>query len=106
METKVQKADDFRGMEQGRRAETAVAMRRRLLDIRMDIYTPSAQHGGEKRKIRRNLARLLTVISEEKNAAAKVAKTSAPKVVTAPTTKKTVKAAVKTAAPKTTKKSK
>jgi ribosomal protein L29 len=81
-------------------------MRKRLLDIRMDIYTPTAQHAGEKRKLRRNLARLLTVLSEERRGGSKA---DAPATkARAPAAAKPSKAAAapKAKATKTTKKSK
>jgi ribosomal protein L29 len=69
MDVKKHKADEYRGMDQGRRVESVVGLRKRLLDIRMDIYTPSAQHAGEKHKLKKNLARALTVLNEQKKQA-------------------------------------
>jgi ribosomal protein L29 len=85
--------EDLKGMDPQALNETEVSIRRELMNLRMDIYSPAASHVGKKRSLKKNLARILTLKSlASKGAAPKaarvVAKTAAPKKTAKAKTKK------------------
>jgi ribosomal protein L29 len=56
-------ASEMISMDLAKSLELEGSIRKRLQDIRMDIYTPEQQNAGEIRSLRKSLARILTVRS-------------------------------------------
>jgi ribosomal protein L29 len=56
---------ELRGYEKGRVNETEKAIRKELLNIRMEIFKAAAVNSGKKRQLKKTLARLLTVKAEK-----------------------------------------
>lgn len=79
MELHKLKADDVRGFDAAKLRETEKDIRKALVDIRMDIYSPRTQHAAKLRGLKKSLARLLTVAHQapKAQAAAKPAATAA-----------------------------
>jgi len=64
METKATKTDEYRGMEQPLRKEAEYELRKKVADLRMDIFTSQAANSSKIRAAKKSLARLLTVNCE------------------------------------------
>ncbi len=58
--------NDIKGLDAAKLRETEKAVRRELLDVRMDIYTAANKHTGKIRGLRKTLARVLTVAGTAK----------------------------------------
>jgi ribosomal protein L29 len=58
--------DDIKGFDGAKLRETEKAVRKALLDVRMDIYTAENKHTGKIRGLRRTLAQVLTVAGATK----------------------------------------
>ena len=86
-------ADELKGYDAAKLRETEKDIRRELVNIRMDIYTPLNQHTGKIRGLRRSLARLLTV----KGLLGKAPLQAKAKVATAPAVNKVAVAKAKPA---------
>lgn len=71
--------DEVRGWDPAKRKEAADDIRRDLGKMRMDIYTAKSQNSGKIRGLKKSLARLMTIRSEEAKKAPKVAKPVAAK---------------------------
>lgn len=87
---------EFRGFDANKLRETQTDIAKEMAKIRMDIYTARNQHTAKIRGLRKTLARLLTVKTEQARANPKPAKAAAPKAAAKP-------AKVKAAKPKTEK---
>lgn len=78
--------DDIRKLERTKLKEVADETRRELAQIRMDVYTAPATNVGKIRGLKKALARVMTVASEQKKT-----NVTAPAPKAAKTTSKTVK---------------
>ncbi len=58
--------NDIKGFDAVKLRETEKAVRKALLDVRMDIYTAENKHTGKIRGLRKTLARVLTVAGATK----------------------------------------
>lgn len=65
MELSKLKADEIRSWDLSKRVETAREIRSEMLKTRMDIYSAKAQTSGKVKGLKKSLARLLTVQSEQ-----------------------------------------
>jgi ribosomal protein L29 len=63
-------ADELRSKDKGELQSAASEMRKKLAEIRMDIYTAPAVNVSKVKKLRKSLARLLTVQNEKARAKA------------------------------------
>lgn len=63
-------ADELRSKDKGELQSAATEMRKKLAEIRMDIYTAPAVNVSKVKKLRKSLARLLTVQNEKARAKA------------------------------------
>ena len=54
------KSDELKGMDVKALAETAGNIRKQMVDIRMDIFTPEASNSGKVKSLKKSLARVLT----------------------------------------------
>ncbi len=61
-------AKDIRAYDKAQLRETEHLVRRELLNVRMDIYTAKSTHGAKVQRLRKTLARLLTVKNQTKTA--------------------------------------
>ena len=55
------KTAEIHNLDAGQANDVEQQIRRQLAEIRMDIYTAPAIHTGKKRKLKKTLARLLTI---------------------------------------------
>jgi ribosomal protein L29 len=58
-------ADELRSKDKGELQTAATEVRKKLAEIRMDIYTAPAVNVSKVKKLRKTLARLLTVQNEK-----------------------------------------
>ena len=65
MEVKNLYGDDLRALDGARRQELAKEICQEMVTLRMDVYSPVGQVAGKIKKLKKNLARLLTVDREE-----------------------------------------
>jgi ribosomal protein L29 len=63
-------ADELRSKDKGELQTAASEVRKKLAEIRMDIYTAPAVNVSKVKKLRKTLARLLTVQNEKVRAKA------------------------------------
>jgi ribosomal protein L29 len=63
-------ADELRSKDKGELQTAASEVRKKLAEIRMDIYTAPAVNVSKVKKLRKTLARLLTVQNEKARAKA------------------------------------
>lgn len=61
MDTQNIKIEDLKKADKATLLTTENQVRRQLAELRMDIYTPASAHVAKKRKLKKSLARLLTV---------------------------------------------
>lgn len=78
--------DDIRKLERANLKEVADDVRRELAQIRMDVYTAAATNVGKIRGLKKTLARVMTVASEQNKT-----NETAPATKKAAATSKTVK---------------
>ena len=71
MEVKILNAEEIRGFDVSRRKELETELRRNMAELRMDIYSPANANASKIKTLKRNLARLLTVKTEEQAKAKK-----------------------------------
>jgi ribosomal protein L29 len=63
-------ADELRSKDKGELQSAAGEVRKKLAEIRMDVYTAPAVNVSKVKKLRKTLARLLTVQNEKARAKA------------------------------------
>lgn len=61
-------AEELRSKDVGELRATTQEVRKSLAQVRMDIYTASAVNTGKVKKLKKSLARLLTVSNEKARA--------------------------------------
>ena len=61
------KTEEIRKMDVVKLRETADEIRRELANIRMDIYSAPTVNTGKVRKLKKNLARVMTIQNENAN---------------------------------------
>ncbi|MBI2602030.1 MAG: 50S ribosomal protein L29 [Deltaproteobacteria bacterium] len=61
MELEKLKKDEIKALSGEKLLETEISLRNELVNLRMDIYAEKGKHAGKTRKIKKNLARVLTV---------------------------------------------
>jgi ribosomal protein L29 len=71
MEVKIINAEEIRGFDVGRRKELETELRRNMAELRMDIYSPANSNATKIKTLKKNLARLNTVKTEEQAKAKK-----------------------------------
>lgn len=59
------KTGEFRSLSLGELKSAESNLRKEMAELRMDIYSPAAVNTGKTKKMKRALARLLTVRSEK-----------------------------------------
>ena len=59
--------DDIRAMESDRLKEVEFDLRKEICMKRMDVYAEKGKHVALGKKLKKNLARLKTVVNENKN---------------------------------------
>lgn len=57
--------EEARGFDQAKSRETELEIRRELTQLRVDVYSNPAATTSTKKKLRKSLARLMTVRSEQ-----------------------------------------
>lgn len=62
------KTEALRGIEAGELKAAEREVRKQLAELRMDVYTASAVNSGKARRLRKTLARILTVKNSGKQA--------------------------------------
>ena len=60
-------AEQIRSYEQPRRNELEVDIRHEIVKLKMDIFAEKGKHVGQIKKLKKSLARILTVNSETNN---------------------------------------
>jgi large subunit ribosomal protein L29 len=73
------KMEDIRGMSPEERDEKVAALKKRLLDLRVELVTGKLEKHGEIRQVKKSIARLLTAVNGEKAKAILASKTKAGK---------------------------
>jgi ribosomal protein L29 len=61
--------DEIRGVEAKDLTASEKEVRKQLAELRMDVYSASALNSGKARKLKRTLARILTVKREKQSQA-------------------------------------
>lgn len=62
------KTDELRGVEANELKSAEREVRKQLAELRMDVYTASAVNSGKSRRLKKTLARILTVKNQGKKA--------------------------------------
>ena len=60
MELEKLKKDEIKALSREKLLETEISLRNELVNLRMDILAEKGKHAGKTRKVKKNLARVLT----------------------------------------------